>query len=642
MSWEKSHLGNKNAFHDFVIDHATQGYSDIFGCSLDMFFKPFTTLVSSTGGAPHYQTSVYAVSGIANSGTQFTGADSSGLNPFGPQTLGEGIIYGSTRSSDLDLNIDPATVRTYGLKTPITFVGWGFDQFGYPSPNYNRSWNSSGTISTTAPNTGFLTSGFGIVPKGNQVTLSMWESGPLDLRWHTDLKKWVAPISVYAGHILRAYNSGALITNFGIPRFATDIKYDAQFYDGMANQIQVTGITHSGPRPYNDNYKVLPLSSGQFCFIIHTVINSKPSYGLYLVESPGTLDCGTNVSGSTDPYSESQLGYISLTDLASSPLSSAYGGTSFIDYASGTILIGNPNNDGTLSQYSLLAGTGISLTTSGSYFTIKLSSGIAFISGGINTTITQLQGLTTPLSIAQGGTASSIKSYVDLTTNQTVSGYKTFSDGIRVGSGNITNPSLSFTHDTRSGMYLSSSGTGFNLVATGTLTDQITNFGTNHFTDLNIKGNTVSTGALTNYNYAPLTVRQYTDTSYNNHIQIWYNRFDTIYGFVDRNGVIAGRGLYSSGVQVSGNGLFIHRPTGFVGNTIIASGSDIGVYFSVNKDGSEIKFGTSGTNQITFTTTTGNKTIPWSSGYTGNITYLQDLSTTKTLQVVNGLIIGIS
>jgi trimeric autotransporter adhesin len=58
---------------------------------------------------------------------------------------------------------------------------------------------------------------------------------------------------------------------------------------------------------------------------------------------------------------------------------------------------------------------------------------------GANSDITSLSGLTTPLSVFQGGTGSASKNFVDLTSTQTVGGAKTFSNDITL-SGNLILP----------------------------------------------------------------------------------------------------------------------------------------------------------------------------------------------------------
>ena len=63
--------------------------------------------------------------------------------------------------------------------------------------------------------------------------------------------------------------------------------------------------------------------------------------------------------------------------------------------------------------------------------------GRTFATAGANANITSLTGLTTALSLAQGGTGSTSKNFVDLTTAQTIAGQKTFS-GTTIFNSNIT------------------------------------------------------------------------------------------------------------------------------------------------------------------------------------------------------------
>ena len=63
---------------------------------------------------------------------------------------------------------------------------------------------------------------------------------------------------------------------------------------------------------------------------------------------------------------------------------------------------------------------------------------------GANSDITSLAGLTTPLSVTQGGTGSASQNFVDLTNNQTVAGIKTFSSDLTL-SGNLNLPATTAT-----------------------------------------------------------------------------------------------------------------------------------------------------------------------------------------------------
>lgn len=93
---------------------------------------------------------------------------------------------------------------------------------------------------------------------------------------------------------------------------------------------------------------------------------------------------------------------------------------------------------------------------------------------GANSTITSLTGLTTPLSIAQGGTGSATQNFVDLTTAQTVAGVKRFTSVAEFGtSSSVTggikfyNSSNAFTQTLQGGV--ASVDLTFKLPTTGSI-----------------------------------------------------------------------------------------------------------------------------------------------------------------------------
>jgi hypothetical protein len=92
----------------------------------------------------------------------------------------------------------------------------------------------------------------------------------------------------------------------------------------------------------------------------------------------------------------------------------------------GTLTAGSITKQGGTASQFLKADGSVDATT--------------YATAGANANITSLTGLTTALSIAQGGTGSSTKNFVDLSTNQTIAGTKTFSsdakiNGLTVGMG---------------------------------------------------------------------------------------------------------------------------------------------------------------------------------------------------------------
>lgn len=660
MSLDKSNLGSLNDLFNLSRNYP---YTWIFGGGIPSLIKPFSNNINATG-YPHHAPSIWSNTGVVGTTYQFWpgGADSSGLNPYGNNTLGEGIISGPNKPSDLDLYMDRADVRTHGIKFPMQVVGWGFDIFGYPAPNYNRDWSASGIYSQRVntnpaspsgglPGSYFATSGNIAFAKGHQVEYDYWHSGPVDLRWDNYRKVWSSPNSVQSAKILAAYNSGVAISNYATPIFASGITYDAIVQDGEATRIFVTGVSHIGPKPYDDTYKVYPLSSGSFCFIVHHETSGIPRFAVWAVERPGVFECSSSSSGSasSDPYASASLGYLSYSLLSSEPLRVEYGGNGIDNIPSGALLLGNPSGVGPAIPYVLFPGSGISITSekleiaeSGS-LTIAIADTVSFNEAGVNNTITELQGLTTPLSISQGGTGASTKNFLDVTTNQTAGGLKTFPSGIRVGSGTLASPSISFSGDVDTGFYLLSSQDGFGVTASSTGMFTVKGqYGTDFASQVRILTTVIPTGASSNYKLAPLVVRQYYDPVYNNHIQVWLDRGDNILSYVNQNGQFLGTTLTASGAPsglVSGTLLSIFAPSSFVGSTISCQNNNSGVYFSVDKNGSELTLGASG-NKTTLTSTSGVRTIHFSSGYHGSVDVAKVGGGTRTLNFMHGIFTG--
>jgi hypothetical protein len=654
MAFEKTRLTDRSGFEIAMRNGPNTSYVTMFGASLNSIFKPFTTQFAASG-YPRYKISIFAVGGSAYSGSQFTGADASGLNPFGINTLYEGIVHGTTPPTDLESSVAAATVRTYGLKTPLSYIGWGFDQFGYPSPNSQIHWHTSGSLSSTGPNSTFAASGFAGagLARGNLVPYTMWNAGPMDLRWDINKKVWTGNTSVYAAQILTTYSSGISISNYNTPVSANSLTYDVRMYDGIANVITITGAIHVGPKPSASSYRVLPLPPSSFAFVVHAPINGKPGYGVWLMELPGTTQCTSSSATGTgevgDPYGGSQLGYISRTNLIGDSLESEYGGTGFADYPSGIILIGNPIGSGNLVQRLLAAGTGIELAgstgISGTLF-IKISSGVLFTSGGINNSITELQGLIVPLTVGQGGTGSSTKNFVDLSTTQTASGIKNFSNGVRVPTGLFTSPGFAFTNDAKTGFYWLSDKKGIGITCSGIDTFHLGYDGSTTYHHFRIEPVTIPSFAVGDNTYAPMVVKGYNDANAHNPIQLWYDRLGSDVASVTYDGLFRSRGTIISGRAIddsSGIMIEIRRQSGQINYTILASGETDGNYFSVNNSGTIMTFGPDN-KRTTFISSSGNRSINWASGYTGGIAVEHPTNTglTRTINVINGLITGFS
>jgi hypothetical protein len=130
--------------------------------------------------------------------------------------------------------------------------------------------------------------------------------------------------------------------------------------------------------------------------------------------SSGTVSSAVTFSNASNAFTGMFTGNGSgLTNLNPSNLSSGTAGISITGNAAnvtGVVAIAN-------------GGTG-DTTVAGA----RLNLGAA--QSGANSDITSLSGLTTPLSVAQGGTGSGTKNFVDLSTDQTIGGSKTFSNQI--------------------------------------------------------------------------------------------------------------------------------------------------------------------------------------------------------------------
>jgi hypothetical protein len=630
-------------------EQGMQNYANSFGGRIEAFFKPFTTLFTAIG-VPHYRKSVYATGSIAPSGMWFTGADSSGLNPFGNNTLSEGIIHSSGSVTDIEGTINPGFVRTFGLKTPQNIVGVGFDQFGYPTPNTNQSWDVSGTFSPTAPNNFWATSGFSPVSHLKDVPYSLWQAGPWDLRWDVNRKVWSSPQSVYSARILAAYSSGSLAPS-GTPVFPSTLTYDAIIYDGLANRIKVTGVYSLAPQPIRNEddvtqntYKKHPLASGATVLIVHTEISGKPGYGIYMVEEPGTFDCGTSdVATSLFVAPE---GNLSLSSLVANPLETIHGGVGFTTYSAYDILVGDLNGSGDLQRLNLVAGTGLALVATTGTLQVRIASGVNFTLGsGVNTSITELQGLTTPLTIGQGGTGSSVKNFIDLGSNQSASGYKYFSDGIRTSSGTASAPGFANNNAPSFGMYFPDTDT-VSISTSGTrILDCSYSSGIRLNATTYIRPISLPPEASGSQAYGSLLVQQSANAFFGaNPLQIWRSTAGTDYGRVDCSGsfYIRSINIAASGYSVSGTLINIQSPSGFIGSTISAVNSSGQQYFALNSSGTSLKMGING-NQTEFLSPSGNRIINLASGYTGTVSVLASgISSvvTRQLSFIHGMFVG--
>lgn len=271
---------SQQGFHSAVGGRGN--YQNSFGLNVKGILKPFTTDIE-VSGYPSYEEPV--VSGYGS-------ADAKGLNPYGKNTIGEGLLWGED-NVDVNRGIpDGNTVRSLGIKNPMTFVGWGYDTFGFPAPNYSQNWNTSGYYSETKPATGFVNILGEMIPSGADTSFYDWLSGPLDLRWDNIRKVWTGNHGgVQAGRIKAVTISGDTYDPEGY-YYAEAVTYDAEIYDGIANYIEVTGVSHIGPKPPEVTYKIKPVPSGDFCFIVnHPDENDVPKLSIWLTELPQVEEC---------------------------------------------------------------------------------------------------------------------------------------------------------------------------------------------------------------------------------------------------------------------------------------------------------------------------------------------------------------
>lgn len=471
-------------------------YANTYGLDFPAgIFKKINTNPNATG-VPHLNWPKYGPV------ISYSGIDSLSLNPVGVNSADDGIIFGNSAPYDLNLDVsglhrNKFNARTFGLKLPFNFVGWGYDIFGQPAPNFNKAWTASGVYSTgTAMPTGnlFLTRSNTLQPSGQpsgslngtDTSFSDWLAGPIDLRWDNHRKVWTGRYGVYPALITRVY----LPEGFDVstPQFPSNIHYDAIIYDGSESGICVTGIRPDNSK--NDDWKVYPIPTGKSCLISHMPINGRPGFGLIAWEK----DYGEVCSASSNTQFSQVI----------------YGGglvneglTGYTQYNQYDILVGN--STGTLDRRQLLAGTGINIDfiSNTGLVTIGFAPGVSFtIGSGINYDITQLSGFIGPVQINQGGTGATGKIFVDITTSQNIGGIKQFSSGVVLPSGNNSYPGLLFSNGLSNTKY----GLSFNRSDSITVVSSGKNVAYFHPTGVRLSEALViqATESL----YAPLTVWQ--------------------------------------------------------------------------------------------------------------------------------------
>lgn len=287
---------NRRGFESALSGASGIDYRLEFGGNMNAIFKPFSTnfdpitsgYQSATGVItfPHYQ------SAVTNNRTEWLEASTKayhsittphpqsglgGLNSYGRNTWYQGLICGTGMpTGNLSTFVDARDVRSFGIKTPFTYVGYGFDIFGYPAPNNYQNWTSSGIYATGRPEAKFLMSSgaaTGLWLMGSEVAPTDRLAAPLDLRYDNHRKVWTMG-NIWAGQIRMTYINGVAYNSTAEipPYYANEVTYDAQIYDGVANGLYVTGVIVCSPRTSSGslyrNYKILPQVSGESCIIM--------------------------------------------------------------------------------------------------------------------------------------------------------------------------------------------------------------------------------------------------------------------------------------------------------------------------------------------------------------------------------------
>jgi len=670
MTADKSFLTSRKGFDNAI--GISGNYTNTYGGTLSSVFKPFTTQFT-VDGVPRYQ---YPNIESTHTSGDFR-ATSSGLNPYGPNTVFEGIISGTGLVGDLQASVpDPTSVRTFGLRNPMQVVGWGFDVFGMPTPNSSSGWNTSGTLSNFVPSGTFMGTGLSLASHGRFVPVNFYRAGPLDLRWDSNRGVWAGwDGGVKIGKVFSAHRNITGTPIAGSSYFPDEITYSVELFDGVANTMQMTGLTPYGPRPVADTYKIRPLSSGDPCFIIHiTKSNGAPGYGIWVSEPPGVEACESiggeglqgfyGGAGDGDPADSTGIlaGDTLFDGLGTFPLSTQYGGIGLTTVPENYVLTGNASGD--VEARELLSGSGIDITPSGSTFTVSIGSGVAFIEGGVNTNITELQGLTTPLSIAQGGTGASSKNFVDLVTNQTLSsGVKDFY-ALRTRGGTPTNPGLSFRDDTTAGLMYHTGVLGVALVVSGVLQQILSTTGTLINNDVLIS----STNSLDGTHFPPLRVRRsdniHPSGDQYNIIQ-WEDQNGTPVGYTNISGTIGSKFIKLDDVTPHYPALDIRYSDATITGQYISIQQSGVEYFSALSNGSGFTLGPPGnrislikpenTSDFTLILPTGSTSTlnlatkqyvdnaaPQATGYTGTLNLLDaNGTTTHELTISNGKIMSV-
>jgi hypothetical protein len=211
------------------------------------------------------------------------------------------------------------------------------------------------------------------------------------------------------------------------------------------------GCSTAPPRFCPDNY----VTRGQMAVFLTTALDMAVGAGQTESISSDMIQDGTITNADISAAAGIDISKLSgvaaashvhsANDISSGTVSSAVTFSNASNVFTGTFT-GNGSGLTNLNPSNLLSGTaGISITGSAANVTgvVALVNGgtgdttaagarlnLGAAKSGANSDIASLSGLTTPLSVAQGGTGSGTKNFVDLSTDQTIGGNKTFSNQI--------------------------------------------------------------------------------------------------------------------------------------------------------------------------------------------------------------------
>jgi hypothetical protein len=221
-----------------------------------------------------------------------------------------------------------------------------------------------------------------------------------------------------------------VILGEGSPPVPIELAFDLPYYLGirvgrdgeMTPRKPLTGVGYAFRAKAADTVE----GSGSFT---STIVSTVPTGTV-----PLQISSTTNVRNLSADFLDGQHGsyYLSLSNQTGT-LEVSQGGTGATTAPSARTNLGAAMSGANMDITSL-SGLSIPLSIpqggTGATSATSARTNLGVAKAGANSDITSLSGLTTPLSVPQGGTGSSSKNFVDLSSSQTVTGTKTFSDPV--------------------------------------------------------------------------------------------------------------------------------------------------------------------------------------------------------------------